>query len=223
MPSLRFSLRTLLLVTALVAIALVSWLEYRQAYFCQIRWLTPGSAAANSLFPITEIRQLSDGTHRFTYYMRHRDVQSLMSSAVLKRGDFELQTTEQSIEMKSPDVEMLKKSLQALNAADKRKPGTFVIRGRVIDRNGKPVAGATVDLMGSFVLINYFDTRDDGTFTMPLYDAGGPTVPAGSGYYLCVRPTDRSEYPPPWNTTTFSLSPDNPELDIEIIMPRSFH
>ena len=218
----RFSLRSLLIGITLVAVALGSWLYYRQATFCEIRWLSPGSAAAKSISPTSTIQPLADGRFGFTYNVRNRDVQ-MLSSFQLPAGDVNVQIERESVTLSSPDLTSLQSSLQSLESADQRKPGTFVIRGRVVDHRGKPVARATIDLMGSFVFINHFETRDDGTFAMPLYDAGGLTAPAGSGYYLCVRPAGESGKKPSfWNTPSFSLSPNAPELDVEIVMPRGF-
>ena len=218
----RFSLRSLLIGIALVAVALSSWLYYRQATFCQVRWLSPGSAAAKSISPTAAIQPLADGTYRFTYDSHCRDIQDL-ATGWQPPGACNLKVDRQSLTVTCPDLTPLQTSLQSLQLKDQPKPGTFVIRGRVVDHNGKPVARATIDLMGRFFFINHFETRDDGTFTMPLYDPGGLTAPAGSGYYLCVRPAgDSGNNPSQWNTTSFSLSPNTPELEVEIVMPRSF-
>ena len=96
-----------------------------------------------------------------------------------------------------------------------------MIRGRVVDRSGKPVPRAMIDLLGGYVFINFFQTRDDGTFTMPLSDAG-MSAPAGSSYYLQVRDEkDSAKTPIRWNTPSFSLSPTTPESDVLIVLPKS--
>jgi hypothetical protein len=217
----RFSLRSLFIGITLLAVVLSCWLGYRRATLCQLRWLSPGSSEANTLFSTPTIQTLHDGSHRLTYDARSRDIQSLLGN-LQPTGDCTLQIERQSIVAKSPDLAVVQTCLKSLQAADQRPAGTFVIRGRVIDRSGQPVKRATIDLMGSYVFINYFETRDDGTFTMPLTDAGGMAAPAGSGYYLRVRTDkDSSEKPMRWETPSFSLSPEMPERDAVLVLPRT--
>jgi hypothetical protein len=216
----RFTLRALFIGITLVAVALMCWLGYR-ATLCRIQWLPPGSAAAKALFPVPTIHKLDDGSYTVTYYARSRDIQSLYS-AVLPAGNSKLLPNRQLIVCESPDQASAQQCLQALQTADKAKSGSFVIRGKVVDRSGKPVARATIDLMGSFVFINYFQTRDDGTFTMPLSDSGVSPPPAGSGYYLQVRAKkDSTNAPVRRNTPGFSLSPTTPESDVLIVLPEA--
>jgi hypothetical protein len=217
----RFTLRTLFIGITLVAVALTCWLGYRQATLCRVHWLSSGSPAAKALFPSTTIQRLDDGSYTFTYDARSRDIQSLYS-ALLPAGNSKLLPDRQSIVCESPDQASAQECLQALQTADKAKPGSFVIRGKLVDRSGKPVARATIDLMGSYVFINYFQTRDDGTFTMPLTDPAGSAPPAGSGYYLQVRDkTDSAKQPIRWNTPGFSLDPTTPESDVLIVLPEA--
>jgi hypothetical protein len=90
----------------------------------------------------------------------------------------------------------------------------------VVDKAGRGIGGATVDLMGPFVFVNHFQTRDDGTFTMPLRD-GNSNAPAGRGYYLRIRAKEETaESPLRWHSASFSLDPRNPELVVEILVPR---
>jgi hypothetical protein len=70
-------------------------------------------------------------------------------------------------------------------------------------------------------MINCFETRDDGTFTMVLQDPGGSGPPAGSGYYLRVRASDDSEQAPKrWDTPSFLISPAESEGDAVLVIPR---
>jgi hypothetical protein len=72
----------------------------------------------------------------------------------------------------------------------------------------------------SFVLIDHFETRDDGTFAMSLND-GGMSAPAGGGYYLRVRAAEESaERLVRWNTPGFTLDPQNRERLALIVVPR---
>ena len=217
----RFTVRTLFIGITLFAVALMCWLGYRRATLCRLQWLPPGSIAAKALFPAATIHKLDDGSHTLTYYARSRDIQSLYSE-LLPAGNSKLLINRQSIVCESPDQASAQECLQALQTADKAKPGSFVIRGKLVDRSGKPVARATIDLMGSFVFINYFQTRDDGTFTMPLTDPAGLAPPAGSGYYLRVRDkNETASHPIRWNTPGFSLVPTTPESDVLIVLPEA--
>jgi hypothetical protein len=217
----RFNLRTLFIGITLVAVALMCWLGYRQATLCRIHWLTPGSPAAKALFPIPTIHKLDDGSFTFTYDARSRDIQTLLS-ALPQTGSRKLEINRQSIVCETPDQPAAQTCLAALQTTDKPRPGSFVIRGKLVDRSGKPVARATIDLMGSFVFINYFETRDDGTFTMPLTDPTGSAPPAGSGYYLRVRDkNETAKQPIRWNTPGFSLDPTTPESDVLIVLPKT--
>jgi hypothetical protein len=215
----RFTLRTLFIGITLVAVALMCWLGYRQATLCRFQWLPPGSTAAKALFPTATIHKLDDGWFSFTYDARSRDIQSLFT-VLPTTGDRSLQIDRQSITIKSADLASSQACLGALQTGDKPKPGSFVIRGKLVDRSGKPVARATIDLMGSFVFINYFQTRDDGTFTMPLTDPVGMSPPVGSGYYLRVRDkNETAKKPIRWNTPGFSLDPTTPESDVLVVLP----
>jgi hypothetical protein len=217
----RYTLRTLFLGITLVAVALTCWLVYRQATLCRLHWLPPGSPTAKALFPVPTIQKLFDGSYTFTYYARCRNIQSLLN-ALPNRGDRDMQIDRQSMVIKSPDQASAQACLGALQTADNPKSGSFVIRGKLVDRSGKPIGRATIDLMGSFVFINYFETRDDGTFTMPLTDPAGSTPPAGSGYYLRVRGNkDSAKKPIRWNTPIFSLDPTTPESDVLIVLPET--
>jgi hypothetical protein len=219
--NMRFTLRSLFIGIALFAIVLSCWLGYRRATHCQLRWLSPGSAEAKTLFSAPAIQHLDDGSYRLTYYSRSRDVQDLLRMSQ-PTGDYNVRVDGQSIVVKSPDLTLIQLYLQSLQTADKRQPGTFVIRGRVVDRSGQPVAHATIDVMGNFASINSFQTRDDGTFAMPLDDAGAMSAPAGSGYYLRVRIDGASAAKGMrWETASFSLSPEIPERDAVIVIPRT--
>src|SRR5215204_665882 len=123
----------------------MSWLGYRQATLCRIHWLSPGSPAAKTLFPIPTIQKLDDGSFTFTYYARSRDIHTLLS-AMPQTGSRKLEINRQSIVCETPDLVAAQACLAALQSADKPAPGSFVIRGKLVDPSGKPVARATIDL-----------------------------------------------------------------------------
>src|SRR5215212_8785695 len=113
----RFNLRTLFIGITLVAVALMCWLGYRQATLCRLHWLSPGSPAANALFPIPTIQKLDDGSYTFTYDARSRNIQSLLT-AMLNTCDH-LQMDRQSMVIRSPDQGTAQVCLGALQTADK--------------------------------------------------------------------------------------------------------
>ena len=214
----RFSVRTLLFMVAAVAIALGLWTAYRREFMCQVRWLAAGSGEAQALFPKPAVETLPDGKHRMRYYAMHRPIQALLP-AVRLGSNYRMLVDEESLEIVADDADLAQAQLESLQTADVPKPGVFVIRGRVIDRGGKPLAGATVDLMGPYVFINHFESRNDGTFIMCL-DDGGRGPPAGAGYYLRVRaPEETAERLVRWNSSTFSLDPTLPERDVIVVVP----
>lgn len=215
----RFSLRTLALGIAVIAVLLAGVIGYRQATMCELVWLQPGSPAAATLFPKSNVVTRLDGSYSFTYYARCRKIGFLISPR-LPISDYTLHVDREAIKLESNEQQQALAALAAIQARDVPKPGVFVIRGRVQDQNGKPLAHAMVDLMGQYVFVNHFPTRDDGTFTMVLDDPhGGP--PAGSGYYICVRAAEETvDEDVRWNTGGFSLDPNMPEREALIIVPR---
>jgi hypothetical protein len=219
----RFSLRSLLAAVTLICVILAAWLAYRRETYCQLRWLSPNSKEASSLFPKPAPEQLSDGSYRLTYYVRNRDVQSLLRNVKEPDGSsYNMLVDRETVILNSDDLPSIQRYLQAIQVADVKVPKAFLIRGRVVDRKGKAVPHATVDLMGDFVFINHFETRDDGTFTMSLRDGAGNVPPARGGYYLRIRPRgDSVKNPLRWNSTNFSLDVTQPERDVIVALPES--
>jgi len=178
----QVSLRGLFGLVTAIAVVLAVFYGYRRSVMAQVRWIAPGSKQAESLFPVGNVSQNSRGEYEFSYYARRRRIQSLLPQ--MTQGRYAVDR--EGIRVSSRDRTAADEHLKRLRDADVLPPGTFVIRGRVIDKESKPLGGATVDLMGPYVFINHFQTRDDGTFTMPLSD-GRSKAPAGHGYYLRIR------------------------------------
>ncbi len=75
-------------------------------------------------------------------------------------------------------------------------------------------------LLGAFQFINCFRTRDDGTFTLAL-TVRDPAVPVGAGLYFCIRSTDETaDHPIRWLSPYFSLESSNPEMLVDIQIPK---
>jgi hypothetical protein len=213
----QFSLRTLLVVVTIVALVLggIGW--WRRANFAQVRWLDPSSPEAVAMFVASEIVPHDNGWST-AYEARCRTIQALTNilendGATLGGSHSTRWDSDASrVELVAEDREALAEYLAALQRADKLGPGEMVIRGRVEDSDGTPVAGAIVDLMGPYVYINHFRTREDGTFVMPMT----PMTPNETwGYYLRIRPRDGERR----NTGRFSLSFDEPERVVIVRMP----
>jgi len=204
---LQFSLRTLMIGVTVVAIVLSSISTWRYLSLARIEWLAPSSAAARQLWaePVVAKRG-EDFTAVFT--PKFRDVCDLYAIEVERepgwQGSFGRQVDHprQTIWLESSHQSRLEETLAALAEADLPKKGWFTIRGTVEDREGRPVADALVDLMGSHVYVNHFRTRADGTFTMPIQ------APPGRGYYFRVRYGGDKRM----NTARFALTDDNREL-----------
>ena len=201
---LRFSLRSLLIFTALVALVLgaVSW--WRSLGVAETTWLAPSSAAARQLEPQPEI--VREGKEfKLTFSPKRRAVQELTDAVKKEHGELpgdhgcRWEHQRQQVEITAEEEAALEGRAEALEEADVLRPGTFVIRGRVEDRQGRPVPDATVDLAG--VYVNYCRTRADGTFTMPIQ------APPRSGYYLRIRYGVEKRM----RTPSFSLSTSEPE------------
>lgn len=110
--------------------------------------------------------------------------------------------------------------LERIQESDTLPSGAFVIRGKMRDANGKPVPGATIDILGAYQFINCFRTRDDGTFTLALSDRDR-SVPIGAGLYFRVRSaTETADKLIRWNSTYFFLEPNNPEMLVDIQIPK---
>lgn len=208
----QFTLRTLLIVTVLISLAFASirwWLSLNVA---ETVWLPPASAAARQLVPKAGV--VYDGEeYQVRFTPRRRDVYELTETVRKKQGKFPgvhsylWDHAKQQVELAGDEEAGLQSMLRALQEADVLRSGQFAIWGRVVDDEGRPVAGATVDLMGPYVYVNHFQTRDDGSFAMPLR---GP--PASSGYYLRIRYGDDQRM----RTPQFTLSASKPERVAEI-------
>jgi hypothetical protein len=201
-----FSLRTLLVATAVIALGLGGFLAWRSAGMAKITWLDPASAEAQQLSPASVVETVGD-RFRLIYRTRNRHLTPLTSQIKWPASyTASFAGNQEFVKIESDDCQALDAALVAMQQADVLPPGKFAIRGVVIDAEGKPAAGATVDLLGNYAYINHFRTRDDGTFTMPL------DAPAGSGYWLRIRVKDG----PTRETRRFSLVADEPERVVRI-------
>jgi hypothetical protein len=187
----QFNLRTLLVAMTLVALILggVGW--WRMVNLAQVRWLDPASPEAVELVAsirIVRIAENGEGKPLMVYETRNGSMH---------------------VKVVCGDRDEMEKHLRSLRGIDELEPGEMVMRGRVVDAEGAPVGGARIDLMGPYVYINHFETREDGTFTMPI------TPNEGWGYYLRIRPQSRE----PEATGRFSLSYDEPERVVIVRLP----
>jgi len=204
---LQFSLRTLLVVCALVAMGFSAWYSWRWWTLARVTWVDPASPEARRILSEPSIVE-NDGKFQAAFRPRYRSVGSVLNAAgrVNLEGGGSMRTNvsaDGQIDLESDGRDHLERYLAALRQADVPKPGMRVIHGRVEDRSGNPVAGAIVDLLGPYVYINHFQTRPDGTFAMPI------EAPPRSGYRLRIRyagGTERMETP------SFSLADDPAEV-----------
>ena len=122
--------------------------------------------------------------------------------------------------MYDPLYQLLFELLQLLLKTDALPGGAFVIRGKLHDANGKPIPGATIDILGAFQFINCFRTRDDATFTLALSDRD-PSVPVGAGLYFRIRSANETaDNPIRWHSPYFWLDPNSPEMLLDIRIPK---
>lgn len=217
--NLQFSLRSFMVLVTIVAVLLAAVMGYRGQTMARVQWIDVKSPQADKLFPAESISRDPDGKYEFTYFAKRSSIQKLIRP-IDRVSNMSFRIDRESIKVQVEDEATAISQLATLRQHDVLPSGTFVIRGKVVDRKGNPLAGATVDLMGSYVFINHFQTRDDGTFTMPLTDGG--SAPAGIGYYLCVRAKEETSVNHVrWNTASFSLSSSSPEMVVLITVPRN--
>ena len=198
----QFSLRTLMIGVTMVAVGLSSVSTWHYLSLARIEWLAPASVAARQLVTKPVVIELDDGFSA-TYASKFLPVDELLKMATeAQRSGRTTLHHRHTITVQSSDKSHLEEMLAALAKADAPKKGWFAIRGVVEDREGRPVADAMVDLMGSYVYINHFQTRPDGTFTMPIQ------APPGRGYYFRVRYGGNRRM----KTDRFALTDGNREL-----------
>jgi hypothetical protein len=203
----QFSLKTLLIFVTAVAVLLSAITSWNRWFKAQIEFLHPSSPLVAQWKKPPEIVE-ENGQFKVIYRLQHRgigEVLNLTEKAFQgqpissSRATFDHEG--QSMTYESDDRPYLEKRLSTIQKFDVLQKGCFTIQGIVQDAAGNPVSGATVDLMGSYVYINHFATRKDGTFLMPMQ------APAQSGYYLRIRYGNKS-----MDTTTFSLDAVKSEM-----------
>ena len=202
-PKFQFSLRSFLGLLAIVAILFACTIGYRRNTMAQLTWIPVAKEDATKLFPAATVQKSADGRFEFVYYARNRAIQHLITKNKLSNYS----VTEEAVLVTSKDESEAQVLLQLLQKTDTLSGGAFVIRGKLRDANGKPVPGATIDILGAFQFINCFRTRDDGTFTLALSDRDS-SVPVGAGLYFHIRSANETaDRPMRWHSTYFSLSP----------------
>lgn len=202
----RFSLRWLMMVVAMIAVVLgaVSW--WQTAGRAGLRRVDLASPEAAAMRPDAVIVEREgdttgdsddSGRREFVarFVPRYRNINQLASLPEVDEARAEARdetsgsfgvtyfSNMQQVDFEASSRAELEAVLETIRAADVLRPehDESVIFGIVVDAEGEPVAGATVNLEGPFVYINHFRTRDDGTFLMPIQ------APAGRGYYLSIR------------------------------------
>lgn len=207
----QFTLRTLLLYVAAMAVALSAVGSWRYLNRAQAKWLEPSSGEAEAI-EVEPVLTRQDDRYATSYRSRFRNIGRLFAETDRRMDQTggDLSTTTDPfrgwIKLETDDPALLEAWLGALREADQPEAGWMVIRGLVVDSEGRGVPDATIDLMGPYVYINHFQTRQDGTFTMPI------EAPPGFGYHLRVRPDSAAAQ----RTGMFSLRPDKRELVVKI-------
>jgi hypothetical protein len=215
-PKFQFSLRSFLGLLSIVAILFACTIGYRRNTMAQLTWIPVAKEDTAKLFPAATVQKSADGRFEFVYYARNRSIQHLIAKN--KLSNYSL--TEEAVRVTSTDESESQELLQLLQKTDTLPSGAFVIRGKLRDANGKPIPGATIDVLGAFQFINCFRTRDDGTFTLALSDRD-PSVPVGAGLYFRIRSANETaDKLIRWHSTYFSLDPNHPEMVVDIQIPK---
>ncbi len=231
----QFSLRGLFIALTIVALLLgcVSW--WRISNLAKVQWLDPTAAAAIALFPPSEVVRHDEGwppgavpagptsekevplEHGWAldYRSQRRGISGLIEilrqSGDEIRGDYGFEQDLARINIIARDRESLEEYLAALQSADKLGPGEMVIRGRVDDSDGMPLAGAHVNLMDGGAYISQAGTRSDGTFVLPTKSK------EGWKFHLRIHLHPRDGKPR--DTRRFSLNYDDPERVVIVRLP----
>lgn len=212
---LQFSLRGFLVLIAIVAMILACTIGYRQNYMAQVTWIPLAEENAVNLFPAAKVQKTDDGRFAFVYYARNRSIQRLIAKSNLRNYS----VTEEAVRVTCGDESDAHDQLQRIQESDTIPNGAFTVRGMLRDASGKPVRGATIDILGAFQFINCFRTRDDGSFTLALSDRD-PSVPVGVGFYFRIRSANETaDNPIRWHSPYFALDPNSPEMLVDIQIP----
>lgn len=212
---LQFSLRGFLVLIAIVAMILACTIGYRQNSMAQVTWIPLAEENAVNLFPAAKVQKTDDGRFAFVYYARNRSIQRLIAKSNLRNYS----VTEEAVRVTCGDESDAHDQIQRIQESDTIPNGAFTVRGMLRDASGKPVRGATIDILGAFQFINCFRTRDDGSFTLALSDRD-PSVPVGVGFYFRIRSANETaDNPIRWHSPYFSLDPNSPEMLVDIQIP----
>lgn len=216
----RFSLRILLAAMTVLAMGLALWAGYRRATLCHTHWIDPASTSAVK-FPAPQIKQREDGRYGFSYYSQRRlshDYMRTVQPILMNRKKAEWKSNGQTFELAAKERETAEQCLLAIQQADVLAPGTFVIRGRVVDARGLPLAGAHITVRGPGDFYESRQARDDGTIMMPLSNNRRRAMP-GSGYWFTVQPKVHADDFQFWQSRGFSLDPKHPEMVVVVTVP----
>ncbi|WP_146428909.1 carboxypeptidase-like regulatory domain-containing protein [Blastopirellula retiformator] len=208
----RISLRALLIGIALLSLPLAYWTHWRYSDRAQVGWLRVDSPQAQQLLGEVEIATDAD-MPTAAYTANYVDVRRLFQkaeSSVRPSAALQVDFDNDRVVIRCEDALELRALVAAMQQADLRSPDQFVIRGIVVNRDGLPIAGAAIDLIGPRTIENYFRTRPDGSFSMPI------NAPEGDGYALQIR-ADQNH---PILTTPFSLDEMQRERIARVRLPR---
>ncbi|PQO44083.1 carboxypeptidase-like regulatory domain-containing protein [Blastopirellula marina] len=208
----QISLRTLLAAVALVSLPLAYWSHWRYYDRAQVGWLQADSPQAKRLLGEVEIATDAE-LPTAAYTANYVDVRRLYQQAESTVGPssaLQVDFDNDRVVVQCEDPLELQALVAAMKQSDRRSPDQFVIRGIVVDQNGLPIAGAAIDLIGPRSFENFFRTRADGSFSMPV------NAPEGYGYALQIR-ADQNH---PILTTPFSLDEMERERIARVRLPR---
>ena len=189
----------------------------------RLTWIPLAKENAVNLFPAAKVKKTGDGRFEFVYYARNRSIQYLIAKnnqrLIAKNKLRNFAVTEEAVRVTCGDESEAHDQLQRIQESDTIPNGAFTVRGMLRDASGKPVRGATIDVLGAFQFINCFRTRDDGSFTLALSDRD-PSVPVGVGFYFRIRSANETaDNPIRWHSPYFSLDPSSPEMLVYIQLP----
>jgi len=170
-PWFQFSLRALLALMAIAALAVWGGIWWSQRNWARLSFLN--AASPEAAFVTTQHRIEQDGNgYKVVFHTRYQDVYKVFFAVGNRWSDSPAEEPSlvndlyQHLHATSADMAKIQAAVVKWQAVDVPIPGRFVINGIVRDSSGLPVEDADVDLIGQNPFAGECRTRSDGSFSM---------------------------------------------------------
>lgn len=208
----RFSLKSLLGLFVVVAIAIVLTTQWRYRGRLTTYFLDPSSTEAKALLA-SPLLAGDEVLPTAEYRANYRDVRWLFSKAedsVALSGGLQADFDNDRVVIRTSEPDDLKQLILKMSEADRLEEDHGVIRGIAVDENDHPVANLPVDLLGPTQCLNAYLTRPDGSFSVPV------EFTPSDDYTLRFR----RSYAETYQTMPFSLGKSKREVVVRVVIPQ---